>query len=63
MGNQARVTRPFPRRPKYGDAEITAVTDLLRSGSLSEIGRGPAAAALEDAFAELTGTTHAGQPG
>ncbi len=54
-----RVTIPFPRRPKYGDAEITAVTDLLRSGSLSEIGRGPASAALEDAFAALTGTTHA----
>ncbi|MGP4029677.1 DegT/DnrJ/EryC1/StrS family aminotransferase [Actinomadura sp. 3N407] len=53
------VTMPFPRRPKYGDAEITAATALLRSGSLSEIGRGPASAGLEDAFAELIGTTYA----
>ncbi len=59
MTAKQRVTIPFPRRPKYGDAEITAVTDLLRSGSLSEIGRGPASAALEDDFAALTGTTHA----
>lgn len=53
------VTLPFPRRPKYGDAEIAAVTALLRTGSLSEIGRGPAAAGLEDAFRDLTGTAHA----
>ncbi|MGH3391175.1 MAG: DegT/DnrJ/EryC1/StrS family aminotransferase [Actinomadura sp.] len=45
-----RVTIPFPKRPKYGNAEIKAVTELLRSGALSEIGRGPATAALEDAF-------------
>jgi dTDP-4-amino-4,6-dideoxygalactose transaminase len=53
------VTLPFPRRPKYGDGEIAAVTALLRAGSLSEIGRGPAAAGLEDAFRDLTGTAHA----
>lgn len=53
------VTLPFPRRPKYGDAEIAAVTELLTTGSLSEIGRGPAAASLEDAFRDLTGTAHA----
>jgi dTDP-4-amino-4,6-dideoxygalactose transaminase len=54
-----QVTIPFPKRPKYGDAEITVVTELLRSGALSEIGRGPATAALEDAFAMAVGTTHA----
>ena len=59
MTEAPRVTLPFPRRPKYGDAEIAAVTALLRSGSLSEIGRGPAAAGLEDAFRDLTGTAHA----
>lgn len=53
------VTLPYPRRPKYGDAEITAVTELLRSGALSEIGRGPAVTVLEDAFRNLTGTAHA----
>jgi dTDP-4-amino-4,6-dideoxygalactose transaminase len=53
------VTIPFPKRPKYGDAEIAAVTELLRSGALSEIGRGPATAALEDAFATAVGTIHA----
>ncbi|WP_055752545.1 DegT/DnrJ/EryC1/StrS family aminotransferase [Frankia sp. AvcI1] len=53
------MTLPFPRRRKYGDAEITAVTALLRSGSLSEIGRGPACTSLEDAFRALTGTDHA----
>lgn len=53
------VTLPYPRRPKYGDAEITAVTQLLRSGALSEIGRGSASTALEDAFRDLTGTAHA----
>ncbi|TDE32143.1 DegT/DnrJ/EryC1/StrS family aminotransferase [Actinomadura sp. 6K520] len=52
------VTLPFPRRPKYGDSEITAVTELLRSGSLSEIGCGPASRGLEDAFRELIGTTY-----
>lgn len=55
----AAVTLPYPRRTKYGDAEITAVTELLRSGTLSEIGRGPAVTALEDAFRDLTGTGHA----
>ena len=59
MMSAPRVRLPFPRRPKYGDAEIAAVTALLRAGSLSEIGRGPAAAGLEDAFRDLTGTTHA----
>ncbi|WP_160150649.1 DegT/DnrJ/EryC1/StrS family aminotransferase [Nonomuraea solani] len=54
-----QMTVPFPRRPKYGETEIAAVTYLLRSGSLSEIGRGPACAALEDAFAAAAGTTHA----
>ncbi|MYW02316.1 DegT/DnrJ/EryC1/StrS family aminotransferase [Streptomyces sp. SID3343] len=53
------VTLPFPRRPKYGDAEITAATKLLREGRLSDVGRGPAIAALEDAFAALVDTTHA----
>jgi len=56
-GPQVRI--PFPKRPKYGDDEIRAVTELLRSGTLSEIGRGPASAGIEDAFAALTGTTHA----
>ncbi|SDI48333.1 dTDP-4-amino-4,6-dideoxygalactose transaminase [Sinosporangium album] len=54
-----RVTIPFPKHPKYGDDEVSAVTALIRSGSLSEIGRGPAVTAIEDAFAALTGTTHA----
>ena len=53
------ITMPFPRRPKYGNPEIAAVTEVMRSGSLSEIGRGPAAAGLEDAFRDLAGTTHA----
>ena len=53
------VTLPFPRRPRYGDAEITAVTTLMRSGSLSELARGPASAGLEDAFRDLAGTAHA----
>lgn len=53
------VMLPFPRRPRYGDAEITAVTTLMRSGSLSELARGPASAGLEDAFRDLTGTAHA----
>ncbi len=55
----ARMTIPFPANPKYGKAEITAVTRLMRSGSLSEVHRGPAVAALEDAFAAMVGTTRA----
>jgi dTDP-4-amino-4,6-dideoxygalactose transaminase len=53
------VTLPFPARPKYGDAEIAAVAELMRTGRLSEVDRGPAVTALEDAFARLTGTTRA----
>jgi dTDP-4-amino-4,6-dideoxygalactose transaminase len=53
------MTLPFPADPKYGDAEITAVTRLMRTGHLSEAHRGPAVAALEDAFAAMTGTTRA----
>ena len=54
-----QVTIPFPSHPKYGQAEITAVTRLMRSGHLSEVHRGPAVAALEDAFAVMTGTSRA----
>lgn len=54
-----RVTIPFPRAPKYGDAEIAAVTALLRTGRLSDLGRGPATAAIEDAFADSVGTAYA----
>ncbi|WP_329581957.1 DegT/DnrJ/EryC1/StrS family aminotransferase [Kitasatospora sp. NBC_01250] len=54
-----RVTLPFPRTPKYGPAEKTAVLKLLDSGQLSEINRGPATNALEAAFVRLTGTRHA----
>lgn len=55
----AAVTLPHPRRPKYGDAEIAAVTQRLHSGALSEVGRGPASTALEDGFRDVTGATHA----
>jgi len=53
------VTLPFPRRAKYGPAERAAVLDLLDAGRLSDTGRGPAIAGLEDAFAAMTGTRHA----
>jgi perosamine synthetase len=53
------MTIPFPAKPKYGKAEIAAVTRLMRSGSLSEVHRGPAVTALEDAFAVMAGTTRA----
>lgn len=57
--NVRRVTDPFPRAPKYGDAEITAVVELLSAGRLSEIGRGPNTEAIEKAFADLVGTLYA----
>lgn len=50
---------PFPRLPRYGSAERQAVLSLLERGRLSETGRGPATTELEDAFAELVGTTNA----
>lgn len=53
------ITLPFPRTPKYGRAEKDAVLELLDSGHLSEVHRGPATSALEDAFVDLTGTRHA----
>jgi len=58
MGN-LKVTLPFPREPKYGQAEKDAVLKLLDDGHLSEIHLGPATNALEAAFARLTGTRHA----
>ncbi|WP_053644124.1 DegT/DnrJ/EryC1/StrS family aminotransferase [Streptomyces sp. XY431] len=57
--NDPSVTLPFPREPKYGQAEKDAVLKLLDDGHLSEINRGPATNALEAAFARLTGTRHA----
>ncbi|BAJ29286.1 MULTISPECIES: DegT/DnrJ/EryC1/StrS family aminotransferase [Kitasatospora] len=57
--NDTAVTLPFPREPKYGQAEKDAVLKLLDDGHLSEINRGPATNALEAAFARLTGTRHA----
>ncbi|WP_051829917.1 MULTISPECIES: DegT/DnrJ/EryC1/StrS family aminotransferase [Streptomyces] len=57
--NDPAVTLPFPREPKYGQAEKDAVLQLLDDGHLSEINRGPATNALEAAFAHLTGTRHA----
>ncbi|MEU6974111.1 DegT/DnrJ/EryC1/StrS family aminotransferase [Kitasatospora aureofaciens] len=57
--NDPAVTLPFPRKPKYGQAEKDAVLNLLDNGHLSEINRGPATNALEAAFARLTGTRHA----
>lgn len=57
--NDLLVTLPFPRAPKYGQAEKDAVLDLLKDGHLSEITRGPATEALETAFARLTGARHA----
>ncbi|MFG2916402.1 DegT/DnrJ/EryC1/StrS family aminotransferase [Kitasatospora sp. NPDC048298] len=56
--NDPTVTLPFPREPKYGQAEKDAVLKLLDNGHLSEINRGPATNALEAAFARLTGTRH-----
>lgn len=53
------VTLPFPRAPKYGQAEKDAVLELLDDGHLSEVHRGPATSALEDAFADLTGSRYA----
>jgi dTDP-4-amino-4,6-dideoxygalactose transaminase len=58
-GGEPAVTDPFPRRPRYGDAECEAVISLLRSGRLSETGRGPAVTALENAFAAVARTRHA----
>ncbi|MGW3227292.1 DegT/DnrJ/EryC1/StrS family aminotransferase [Kitasatospora sp. NPDC001095] len=57
--NDPKVTLPFPREPKYGQAEKDAVLKLLDDGHLSEINRGPATNALEAAFSRLTGTRHA----
>ncbi len=57
--NDPAVTLPFPREPKYGQAEKDAVLKLLDDGHLSEINLGPATNALEAAFARLTGTRHA----
>lgn len=57
--NDPQVTLPFPREPKYGQAEKAAVLKILDIGQLSEINRGPATNALEAAFARLAGTRHA----
>lgn len=57
--NDPTVSLPFPREPKYGQAEKDAVLKLLDAGHLSEINLGPATNALEAAFARLTGTRHA----
>jgi len=54
-----KVTLPFPRAPRYGPAERAAALDLLNAGRLSDTGRGPAIAALEDDFAVLAGTHYA----
>ena len=54
-----KVTLPFPREPKYGQAEKDAVVKLLDAGQLSEIDLGPATNALEAAFSRLAGTRHA----
>jgi dTDP-4-amino-4,6-dideoxygalactose transaminase len=53
------VNLPFPRRARYGAAERAAALDLLDAGRLSDTGRGPAIAGLEDDFAAMTGTRHA----
>lgn len=53
------VTSEFPRRVRYGPAERDAVIALMDRGRLSETDRGPASAALEDAFAEFVGTRYA----
>ncbi|MDG4834872.1 DegT/DnrJ/EryC1/StrS family aminotransferase [Solwaraspora sp. WMMD1047] len=52
------VTIPFPKGPRYGPATERAVLALLRSGRLSDTGRGAAIGELEDAFAKFTRTTH-----
>ncbi|MFC0532063.1 DegT/DnrJ/EryC1/StrS family aminotransferase [Phytohabitans kaempferiae] len=58
--NPARhVSLPFPRAPRYGPEDQAAVRDLLHAGRLSDTSRGPAIAALEDAFADLTNTVYA----
>ena len=43
-------------RPDIGPEEIEAVTDVLRSGMLAQ---GKRVAALEEGWAEATGTRHA----
>jgi dTDP-4-amino-4,6-dideoxygalactose transaminase len=55
----ATVTLSYPRTPRYGPDDQTAVHDLLDAGRLSDTGRGQAIAALEDAFAALVGTRYA----
>jgi len=52
------VTLPFPRTAKYGRAEQDVVQALMVTGRLSETGRGPATAALENAFSALVGVDH-----
>lgn len=53
------VTLPFPRARRYGPTERAAALALLDAGRLSDTGRGPAIAALEDDFAALAGTQYA----
>ncbi|MGK5544991.1 DegT/DnrJ/EryC1/StrS family aminotransferase [Streptomyces sp. URMC 127] len=60
MTDPARtVTLPFPKESgRYRTAE-QPVIEQLRTGRLSDTGRGPAVTELEDAFAALAGTRYA----
>lgn len=58
-GGPRAVTADFPRVPRYGQVEVDAVTRLIQASHLSETARGPACAAIEDAFAAVVGTAHA----
>ena len=49
-------TRPFPQPYDYGDDDIAAVSEVLRSGN---IGRGPVQRKFEQAFAGRHGVRHA----
>lgn len=56
--NKPTVSAPFPPWPHYGEDEITAVSEVLRSGKVN-YWTGDEARCFEREYAAYTGTRHA----
>jgi perosamine synthetase len=57
-GGKPVRTEPYPVWPSYGDEEVAAVTEVLRSSRFSCLS-GTRVHEFENAFAEMNGTKHA----
>jgi len=58
LGGQKTVSYPWPPYPVIDHEEVNAATEVILSRALSDVGRGPFIAQMEDSYAALFGAKY-----